>query len=1077
IIIVFVLYLNLVLDQNTFIKMAGVEAGDVEVYVTRHSDADGLSAQIEEFAGVRKTTMLDWISVEVDGNEAMGNISNDFAQMENMATHTGTLPTNDREVALPKLFADQLGKSIGDTVSVRAAGVSQDYTITGFFSVMSNGGRVLAITLDGYQRLDPNYRRASINVYLDDETTFDDFSQALTSRFGVLNVYDQSDGGSFAQAKMVAEEKISNYIEQYDIDSVAYAVISHGDIVAHGSSSQYQIESIVDAREITKSQLGAFAGTVSLVTQLIVVLALLILSLILTMTVKSIITKRYKELGTLKALGFTTAQLVRQQIISLLPTAVIGVAIGCFIGSLVASPLLTTLLASTGAYGTLFSVPPILAVSVGAVMLVASLGVAFLSARRIKNISAYELISQRPVAKKKQRAHPKGIAQKRTLALRSLAMLMVCVFCFTIVSDALYAQEASSATDSGAPQMIEEDLYGIGSISKVYTAAAVMKLVEEGHIDLDEPLTTYLPQFEMADERYTQITPRMLLNHSSGLKGMTDNNAFLLGDNDTYLHDHFLDLLKTQMLKHAPGERSIYCNDGLTLAEILIEAVSGVSYSQYLEATFLAPLGLKQTKTSQGEFDRDLLANTYRGNNELLAETIGVIGTGGIYATPSDLCRFATIFMESADGSVLSKGSTDEMARDQHQDPMVPQDADTIFRYGLGWDAIETYPFTHYGIKALSKGGDTERYHSNLIVLPDYDLAVAVLSSGKDSHGQLIAQEILLAALREEGVIVDETPPSLPESNLDRARIPDEIKAYAGVYDAGFMGILEVEFTEDSLLLTPLMVKNERTVEYLYNTEGEFVSTKGDFIGLSAPKDGAKGITKLSFADQKYLIVNSAIAMPGLSTTAIAVPLAEKLETNTVASDDFEAWKERNEKEYLLVSEKYTSLYYATEPLAKTLVDDRVVGYVGQGIYRGSGKLIKSAKIVDASYASAFQSIPTMLGRDTNDLRITEQQGVEYLAVNEFKYIDASSLRRLSEFNDQLTLGLETLWVDIDEGLGGSELGIVAPQNGSWFVFDDRMNCIATSLEKNPRHSIVLPDRGRIAFAGEEGATFLLGNQ
>lgn len=60
-------------------------------------------------------------------------------------------------------------------------------------------------------------------------------------------------------------------------------------------------------------------------------------------------------------------------------------------------------------------------------------------------------------------------------------------------------------------------LYGVGSVSKVYTAAAAMSLVQEGRLDLDEPVVTYLPEFTMADARFRDITMRMLLNHSSGL--------------------------------------------------------------------------------------------------------------------------------------------------------------------------------------------------------------------------------------------------------------------------------------------------------------------------------------------------------------------------------------------------------------------------------------------------------------------------------------------------------------------------------------------------------------------------------
>ena len=106
--------------------------------------------------------------------------------------------------------------------------------------------------------------------------------------------------------------------------------------------------------------------------------------------------------------------------------------------------------------------------------------------------------------------------------------------------------------------LTDDDLYGIGSISKTYTAAAMMKLVEQGKVDLDEPVTAYLPDFTMADPRYTQITVRMLLNHSSGLMGGTTNDAFLFGDqgNDD-APSRLLERLAGQTLQAEPGAYSV----------------------------------------------------------------------------------------------------------------------------------------------------------------------------------------------------------------------------------------------------------------------------------------------------------------------------------------------------------------------------------------------------------------------------------------------------------------------------------------------------------------------------------------
>ena len=126
--------------------------------------------------------------------------------------------------------------------------------------------------------------------------------------------------------------------------------------------------------------------------------------------------------------------------------------------------------------------------------------------------------------------------------------------------------------------LLDTDLYGIGSVSKIYTTVAVMQLVEKGRIQLDAPVTRYLPQFKMADERYKQITVRMLLNHSSGLMGTSQADAFLFDDTDRSATEDLLERLSTQRLKADPGAYSVYCNDGFTLAELVVEAVSGLDF-------------------------------------------------------------------------------------------------------------------------------------------------------------------------------------------------------------------------------------------------------------------------------------------------------------------------------------------------------------------------------------------------------------------------------------------------------------------------------------------------------------------
>ncbi|MGV2788619.1 serine hydrolase, partial [Clostridium perfringens] len=104
------------------------------------------------------------------------------------------------------------------------------------------------------------------------------------------------------------------------------------------------------------------------------------------------------------------------------------------------------------------------------------------------------------------------------------------------------------------------------------------------------------------------------------------------------------------------------------------------------------------------------------------------------------------------------------------------------FDYGLGWDSVRLFPFNQYDMKAVTKGGDTILYHASLVVLPEQNMAAAVLSSGgSSSTNQLLANEILLNALKEKGTI-KELKPEKSFGKPVKADMPSDITKYAGYY-------------------------------------------------------------------------------------------------------------------------------------------------------------------------------------------------------------------------------------------------------------------------------------------------------
>ena len=529
-----------------------------------------------------------------------------------------------------------------------------------------------------------------------------------------------------------------------------------------------------------------------------------------------------------------------------------------------------------------------------------------------------------------------------------------------------------SKGDKAAPT--NENMYGIGSISKMFTAAAVMQLVEQGKIELDAPVIRYIPEFKMADKRYKDITVRMLLNHSSGLMGSTFSNAMLFDDNDTTSMDTLLKELSTQRLKAAPGAFSVYCNDGFSLAQLVVERVSGISFSKYVRKNISAPLGMANTKTPMDKFDRNLLVKTYAAPASMEAlpvEDLNVIGAGGIYSTAEDLCRFAQIFMKDSDGKILKGTSAKAMANSEYLSGIWCPDEDSILSYGLGWDSVNTYPFTQYELKALVKGGDTTVYHASLIVLPEENMAMAVLSSGGAStYDQVFAQEVLLKALLANG--------SIPEIKANKtfdapvaATMPDSEKANAGYY-AYIGGVIPIEIGDDGVLT---LYSGAQPQKYVYTGDGKFYYSDGStYVSFKRESNG-----------NTYLYVQGYTMLPYLGQMASASYQVQKIDDNKLPAQVKAAWDKRAGKNYFLLNEKYSSEVYAlSNPFTKVILAEGVEGYY------------QYAKITGTNTAKGLLQIPGSLGRDLSDVKFYTKAGTEYMEIGAGLYVSEAAVSKLS---------------------------------------------------------------------------------
>src|SRR5262245_5693185 len=293
----------------------------------------------------------------------------------------------------------------------------------------------------------------------------------------------------------------------------------------------------------------------------------------------------------------------------------------------------------------------------------------------------------------------------------------------------IWSQRFGLADRDTGQMPTDSTMFGIGSLSKMLATIAVMKLVDRGVVDLDTPLVTYLPAFRMAAAGYEKITVRMLLNHSSGFPGTDYRNAITDSPVPAYL-DQVIQTLYMSRLKAPPGYMSVYCNDGFTITEALVEAMSSKSYVQFVQDEILTPLGMANTRYPVSAFPAGSYAKAYAEGAAKPQEFVNLFAAGGAYSTADDLARIAMMFLNGGrvrTTRILSSASVAEMTKDQTIGSFDPIHNNSL-AYGLGWDSVSQPGLAAVGFDGWFKGGDSNDYHAALVVSPQAQLGIVVLA-------------------------------------------------------------------------------------------------------------------------------------------------------------------------------------------------------------------------------------------------------------------------------------------------------------------------------------------------------------
>ena len=509
-----------------------------------------------------------------------------------------------------------------------------------------------------------------------------------------------------------------------------------------------------------------------------------------------------------------------------------------------------------------------------------------------------------------------------------------------------------------------ECTYNVCSISKMFCAMAVMQLVEKGKMNLEDKVYTLLPEFWMPDERYKDITVRMCLDHSSGLPGTQWKHFSLTEVGKVDYYKEVLHYFSKSYLKDDPGAYSVYCNDGFTLAEMVVAKVSGMKYEDYIMENITEPIGAHSTRLSPNINPDYPLVSEMKKPRELLL----VQGAGGVTTNMIDLTKFGQLFLEEND--IISEKSK-EIMRKNWGETFLTGDTSTN-TYGLGWDTVcfkdEDYDL---GEHVQIKGGNSLIFSSRMIVIPKYN-AVLTIAETHDCGLRIhdVIMNMFAIVMKERGIDI---------TNFDFADNTC-IEAYEGMYATPTGGIKTI-ISGPSMVLQQQDAKGKwNAFETLNYEEGKWWNTKNEAYFF----EESRGDMYLL-----YQLKNETMAW------------GMKVKDHPALS---EKWEKRLNKTYIVTSATPYDIaignILATFTLKK--MEDVEGIMIVEGSYRSkdgfsSGPMRFPFITTDDYKGESFLRTPGNGSRDLIYPWFEEKDGKEIVEVNSYVYMDCEDVEEYKE--------------------------------------------------------------------------------
>lgn len=302
-------------------------------------------------------------------------------------------------------------------------------------------------------------------------------------------------------------------------------------------------------------------------------------------------------------------------------------------------------------------------------------------------------------------------------------------------------------------------IFRIGSITKQFTAVAILQLMEQGKLSLQDEITKYLPDYPMNGHK---ITIEHLLTHTSGIQSYTSMKDFETNMRKDMTPEEMINSFKNQAMEFAPGTKWNYNNSGYFLLGFIIEKVSGKTYPKYVEEVFFKPLGMtnsyygndtKIIKNRVGAYDEDESGVI---NAPFLSMTLPY-AAGSIQSTVEDLFKWN----QAVHAYKLVKKETIDKAFTKYK---LNDGKETDYGYGWFLQNVQGSP-------TIEHGGGINGFLTHGIYIPKADVFVAVFSNCNCKAPQVVTSKLAALTIGK--------PFNYKETTLDSAIL----QSYTGVYE------------------------------------------------------------------------------------------------------------------------------------------------------------------------------------------------------------------------------------------------------------------------------------------------------